>query len=148
MTTRLPPTDDAAVPADRRALMQGIRSKDTQPELVVRRVLHRLGFRYRLHRRGLPGTPDIVFANKQKAIFVHGCFWHRHPDCRSASTPKTRASFWVEKFAKNVERDIRKGAELEAIGWSVLIVWSCEIKDTIMLERRLVEFLADDAVME
>src|SRR4051812_5907882 len=100
--------------------MSKVRSGDTKPEMVVRRLLHGEGYRYRLHDRRLPGSPDIVFASRRKAIFVHGCFWHRHPGCRRATTPKTRTSFWEAKFAANVARDQRQLQSLDKLGWNVL----------------------------
>jgi DNA mismatch endonuclease (patch repair protein) len=124
--------------------MSRIGPKDTKPELTVRRLLHRLGYRYRLHRRDLPGTPDIVFVSRRKVIFVHGCFWHRHPGCKAASSPKTRTEFWERKFHDNVERDARKMAALRGLGWEPLVVWSCEIRDEKALEQKLVLFLDGD----
>lgn len=117
--------------------MARIGPKDTKPELIVRRLLHRMGRRFRLHRRDLPGTPDIVLPGPRKALFVHGCFWHRHPGCRKASTPKTRPAFWTDKFERNVERDSRKESELRAAGYDVLIVWECETRDAGALENKL-----------
>lgn len=108
--------------------MSRIRGRDTGPELRLRSLLHRAGFRFRLHPRNLPGRPDIVLPKHRTAIFVHGCFWHRHPGCRNATTPSTRPEFWKEKFESNVSRDARNRAELEAAGWSVLTVWECELK--------------------
>jgi len=121
--------------------MGRVRQKDTGPELAVRRLLHRLGYRYRLHRRDLPGTPDIVFSGRRKVVFVHGCFWHRHPGCRATTTPTTHAEFWSRKFEDNIARDARKLAALEAGGWSVLVVWSCETKTPEVLTKHLVSFL-------
>ncbi|WP_240532771.1 MAG: very short patch repair endonuclease [Nitratireductor rhodophyticola] len=108
--------------------MSRIRGKDTQPELLLRRLLHSAGFRFRLHVSGLPGKPDIVLRKHRTVIFVHGCFWHRHEGCAGATTPKTRAGFWQEKFRRTVERDRQKTIELERAGWRVLIVWECELK--------------------
>lgn len=131
---------DFLSPEARSALMSRIGPKNSKPEMIVRRLLHRLGYRYRLHRRDLPGTPDIVFPRRRKAIFVHGCFWHRHPDCKAASTPKTNIDFWLQKFERNVARDARNVAKLEAEGWSVLIVWSCETRNTTALASCLMDF--------
>lgn len=125
--------------------MKRVRRQDTGPELTVRRVLHGLGYRFRLHRRDLPGTPDIVFPRRQKAIFVHGCFWHRHHQCSAASTPKTRTDYWFAKFEDNVARDLRKTSELESAGWNVYVVWGCETKDTTSLAKQLEAFLEDPA---
>ena len=118
-------------------LMAGIRNRDTAPELAVRRIAHRMGLRFRLHRKDLPGRPDLVFPKYRLAVFVHGCFWHRHEGCRHASTPKSRIAFWTEKFAANVERDARQEATLRALGWRVLVIWQCETTDKAAVERRL-----------
>jgi DNA mismatch endonuclease, patch repair protein len=118
--------DAPPVTAQRSALMRKIRGKNSTPERIVRSALHKAGYRFRLHDDRLPGRPDIVLASRRLAIFVHGCFWHRHPGCRAASIPKTRTAFWQEKFARNVERDRRDVAALEAAGWHVYVVWECE----------------------
>lgn len=126
------------ISAERRsALMRRVRQRDTDPELVVRRVAHALGYRFRLHRRDLPGTPDLVFPRYRVALFVHGCFWHRHEGCPRATTPKSRRDYWLPKFAANVERDRRKEEALKSLGWRVLIFWECEINDANSLKRRL-----------
>lgn len=123
--------------------MRSNRSKDTGPELAVRRLLHGLGYRYRLHRRDLPGSPDIVFAARRKVVFVHGCFWHAHDDgvCRAASVPKTRSDFWRAKLSDNRERDSRHVAALEEGGWKVLIVWECWLRDVTKVATVLQTFL-------
>lgn len=121
--------------------MARVKGRDTKPELIVRRVAHALGHRFRLHRRDLPGTPDMVFPRLKKVIFVHGCFWHRHPGCSKASSPKTRAAFWQSKFDANVERDARSIRELRRAGWDVEVVWECETKDVDALESKLRRFL-------
>ena len=121
----------------RSELMASIRGRDTAPELAVRRIAHRMGLRFRLHRNDLPGRPDLVFSKHRLAVFVHGCFWHRHHGCRYASTPKSRIAFWTEKFAANVARDARQEAALRALGWRVLVVWQCESRDEGTVERRL-----------
>lgn len=105
--------------------MSGIRGKNTKPELVVRKHLHRAGLRFRLHAR-LPGRPDLVFPKYRAVVFVHGCFWHRHPGCRHAATPANNALFWQEKFEANVKRDVRVARQLQDAGWRVLVVWSCQ----------------------
>ena len=128
-------------PLTRSELMARVGPKDTTPELAIRRLLHRLGYRFQLHRHDLPGTPDIVFQGRRKVIFVHGCFWHRHPGCKAASTPKTRVDFWAQKFHENVARDARKTKTLEAEGWGVAIVWSCETKNIEPLASKLSAFL-------
>ena len=122
----------------RRRVMQAIRGKDTGPELAVRRIVHRLGYRYRLHKKGLPGKPDLVFARRKKVIFVHGCFWHAH-DCRFGRAPESRPDYWLPKLKRNKERDIENRAELESLGWQVLAVWECQIKEQD--ETELVDLL-------
>jgi DNA mismatch endonuclease (patch repair protein) len=119
----------------RRQLMARVKSRDTIPELKVRRLLHAMGYRFRLHRRDLPGTPDIVLGPKRKAIFVHGCFWHRHKGCRKTTTPTMRREFWLAKFNANVERDRRSMAELKKDGWDVLIIWECESTSDSLADR-------------
>ena len=121
--------------------MARIRARDTRPEVAVRRLLHSLGYRYRLHRSELPGTPDICFLGRKKAIFVHGCFWHRHEGCNRTSTPKTRTSFWEEKFQKNVVRDRVNMTDLAELGWDVIVVWECETRNVETLAPRLVGFI-------
>jgi len=118
--------------------MRGIRGKDTGPERSVRSAAHRLGLRFRLHVRELPGRPDLVFPRYRTVIFVHGCFWHRH-DCGLAATPKTRVEFWQKKFAANVSRDARKREDLERSGWRVVEIWECETHDAVALALRLSE---------
>lgn len=109
-------------------MMAGIRGKNTRPEMLLRRALHARGLRYRLHRSGLPGKPDLVFARYRAAIFVHGCFWHRHDGCRLATSPATRPEFWADKFAANVQRDGKNQSELIESGWRVAVVWECALK--------------------
>ena len=119
---------DVFTPEQRSAVMARVKGRNTGPELAVRRLLWRAGFRYRLHRRDLPGSPDLAFIGRKLAVFVHGCFWHRHAGCRAASIPATRAEFWAEKFAANVARDARVQAALRAAGWTVHVVWECETR--------------------
>lgn len=128
--------------AKRSANMAAIHSKDTGPEIEVRRILHSLGFRYRLHVRSLPGQPDLVFPSRRKVIFVHGCFWHRHAKCRYASLPKTRTEFWQRKFESNLVRDRKVKRELKRIGWEALTVWTCELKKSEKVTKRLIAFLS------
>lgn len=111
----------------RSRMMSNIRGKDTKPELTLRRALHARGFRYRLHIKGLPGHPDLVFPKHRSVVFVHGCFWHRHRGCPKATTPATRVEFWQKKFAGNTERDCRNIDQLRKAGWRVLVVWECEL---------------------
>ena len=121
----------------RSELMARIRTRDTVPELAVRRIAHRMSLRFRLQRKDLPGCPDLVFPKHRLAVFVHGCFWHRHEGCRYASTPKSRIDFWTEKFVANVVRDARQAAALRALGWRVLVIWQCETRDEAAVERKL-----------
>lgn len=133
------PWDD--VPASRRAVMRANRGKNTKPEVLVRQVLHRMGYRFRLHRRDLPGTPDIVLPARRKVIQVHGCFWHHHEGCPRATVPATRREYWLPKLLRNVDRDRRSDAALTAAGWSVLTVWECETRDQVSLATMLQTFL-------
>ena len=109
--------------------MSAIKSKNTKPEIKVRKVLHSMGYRFRLHSKDLPGSPDIVLPKYKTVIFVHGCFWHRHENCKYASTPKTRQEFWNKKFTENIKRDKLNQENLSSKGWKIIIVWECEIKD-------------------
>ena len=109
--------------------MSAIKSKNTKPEIKVRKVLHSMGYRFRLHSKDLPGSPDIVLPKYKTVIFVHGCFWHRHENCKYASTPKTRKEFWNKKFTENIKRDKLNQENLSSKGWKIIIVWECEIKD-------------------
>ena len=120
--------------------MARIRGVDTKPELWVRRALHAQGYRFRLHVRGLPGKPDIVFAKRRTAVFVHGCFWHRH-GCKKTTHPKSRQDYWQDKFATNVARDQRNAEALTADGWRIFVVWECEVERDQTLLDRLSEFL-------
>lgn len=117
---------DIVPPATRSAIMRAVRQKHTGPELRLRKALHALGYRYRLHPKHLPGRPDLAFPSRRAAIFVHGCFWHGH-DCRAGRRPSSRTEYWLPKIAENQRRDARKRAELEALGWRVLTVWECEL---------------------
>lgn len=131
------------ISAERRSWnMSRIRGRDTKPEVKVRSILHQLGFRFRLHRKDLPGKPDIVLPGRGAVIFVHGCFWHRHKGCAETTTPKTRTAFWKEKFAGNVERDIRAQRRLRRMGWRVKVIWECQTRDKDKLAGRLARFLA------
>lgn len=114
--------------ATRSKMMGKIKAKNTRPEIIVRKYLHANGYRFRLHRKDLPGNPDIVLSNLKTCIFVHGCFWHRHPNCKYATIPKTRPEFWQEKFENNVKRDLKGISRLQIEGWTVLIIWECELK--------------------
>ena len=127
-------------------IMSRIRSRDTTPELTVRSAVHKLGFRFRLHRRDLPGTPDLVFPGLRAVIFVHGCFWHHHPHCPRAFVPATRTKYWLAKFARSIERDADAAAALKAAGWKVLTVWKCELKRPNTTTRRIGKFLRNAAI--
>jgi DNA mismatch endonuclease (patch repair protein) len=135
---------DILTPEARSERMRRIGPKNTKPEMVVRRFLWRMGYRYRLHVRALPGRPDIALMGRRKAIFVHGCFWHGH-HCRAGRLPRSRAEFWRTKIEQNRERDDRKERQLCDAGWDVLTIWQCELRDRESLERRLVDFLSRSA---
>jgi len=123
--------------------MAAIKSKGMKPEMIVRSLVHGMGYRYRLHRKGLPGKPDLVFGPRRKVIFVHGCFWHQHddPDCKIARKPKSNTGYWDQKLARNVERDAQNVTRLEEAGWKVLTIWECQTKDQATLLSRLDDFL-------
>lgn len=132
---------DFLTPQKRSKLMANVRSKNTSTELAVCKIVNSLGFRFRLHRKELPGNPDLVFAPRKSVIFVHGCFWHRHNGCKYATMPKTNAKFWREKFEKNVLRDKQARRTLRKMGWAVLIVWQCELKRAEALKTKIKGFL-------
>jgi len=131
---------DTRTPEQRRRIMQSVGTRDTGPEMTVRRLLHGLGFRYRLHSKRLPGKPDIVFPVRKKAIFVHGCFWHGH-DCAKGQLPKSRREYWEPKLKTNIARDAAQVIALRALGWSALTVWQCETTVSRTLTKRLVRFI-------
>jgi DNA mismatch endonuclease (patch repair protein) len=133
---------EAPVTVQRSALMSKVRSKNSRPEIRVRRATHALGFRFRLHRRDLPGTPDLVFPKLRSIIFVHGCFWHRHRNCVRCTNPKTRTPFWETKFTQNVARDRRNISALRKMGWRVLVVWECEALNQKRLDYVLENFFS------
>ena len=136
---------DLFTPAQRSEVMSKIRDRHTKPELILRSALHRLGFRFNLNNRKLPGKPDIVLKKYRTAIFVHGCFWHCHADCKNSNIPKTNTPYWLEKLAKNVERDGENKRALESLGWNVLVVWECELqRDTIAAVERVVDRIYGD----
>ena len=132
----------------RSEMMAGIRGRDSAPERAVRRIAHRMGLRFRLYRKDLPGRPDLVFPKHRLAVFVHGCFWHRHEGCRYASTPKSRIAFWTEKFAANVARDARQEAALRALGWRAVVIWGCETRHEAAVERRLAGLIRSGSTAE
>ena len=122
---------DVLSPEQRKRNMSAIKGRDTKPEVLVRKLLHGLGYRFRIQRKDLPGKPDIVLPKHKTAIFINGCFWHRHAGCKYASTPSTNSEFWEKKFAANVKRDARNYAALREQGWNVLIIWECEVKEIL-----------------
>jgi len=134
---------DTLTPHERSTRMARVKGKDTRPELVVRRLVHALGYRYRLHGADLPGRPDMVFRRRRAVIFIHGCFWHRHPDpsCRLARLPKSRLDFWEPKLSRNRARDLDVEQRLNESGWRVLILWECELRDLAMVASRVRDFL-------
>lgn len=137
---------DTLTMAERSRVMGRVRSKDTKPEMIVRRLTHGMGYRYRLHDKKLPGCPDLVFRRRRKVIFVHGCFWHRHRNCALARLPKSRRDFWTPKLNANRKRDERNLRELAKAGWPALVIWECEIGDSDALARRIRDFLKDETV--
>ncbi|WP_121495730.1 very short patch repair endonuclease [Pseudomonas aeruginosa] len=132
---------DILTPQERSLMMGKIKGQNTKPELVVRSLCHAMGLRFRLHRKDLPGTPDLVFPKYQLCLFVHGCFWHRHPGCKYAYTPKTKLDFWLPKLQRNMERDKEKEDALRELGWQVEVVWECETKRPELLRLRLKDIL-------
>ncbi|MDO5464825.1 MAG: very short patch repair endonuclease [Akkermansia sp.] len=128
---------DVHTPEQRQRNMSAIKGKDTKPEIQVRKALHAQGYRFRLHRKDLPGKPDIILPKYKTVIFVNGCFWHRHPGCKYASTPSTNSDFWNAKFEENTARDKRNYAQLEELGWKVVVIWECEAKDIEKLIKKL-----------
>jgi DNA mismatch endonuclease (patch repair protein) len=121
--------------------MRAVKGRDTGPEMFVRRLVFGMGYRYRLHRKDLPGKPDLVFVARRKVVFVHGCFWHGHDCPRGARVPKQNAEYWMNKIARNKERDAAHLIALKALGWRSLIIWECELKESAKVERRLSQFL-------
>lgn len=126
--------------AARSAIMSRVNGKDTSPEIVVRKIAFNLGYRYRLHRRGLPGKPDLVFPRLNKAIFVHGCFWHQHT-CANGQPPSSNIPYWLPKLSRNVERDKRNSRELKRLGWMCLVIWECQLKNSARATARIKNFL-------
>ncbi|MHA7777098.1 very short patch repair endonuclease [Roseibium sp. M-1] len=134
---------DKLSPERRSKNMAAIRSKNMKPEMVVRQLVHSLGYRYRLHKKGLPGKPDLVFSPRNKVIFVHGCFWHQHddPNCLDGRLPKTRPEYWLPKLEKNINRDKTNLEQLTKLGWKSLVIWECETKDISALQQVITDFL-------
>ena len=134
---------DPLTPIERSERMSLIRSRDTRPELAVRRLVHALGYRYRLHVKDLPGCPDLVFKRKLKVIFVHGCFWHLHRNCKNNRPPKSKTEYWKPKLERNAARDKQAQRQLRRLGWRSLVVWECELKNLPRLTIKLITFLQD-----
>jgi DNA mismatch endonuclease (patch repair protein) len=132
---------DVLTSEQRKRLMSAIRTEHTSPELAVRRILHSLGYRFRLHRHDLPGKPDIVLSRYKTAIFVHGCFWHQHSRCNRAAVPTSNRKFWLAKLSGNAARDRRVARQLRQLGWKVFVIWGCELREVGRLERRIVRRL-------
>lgn len=121
--------------------MRKIRSKDTKPEMRIRKLLFGLGYRFRLHRKDLPGKPDIVFTGRKRVIFVHGCFWHQHQDCREGRLPGSRQEYWIPKLKNNISRDQKHTVELQKLGWKVLVIWECQVTNIDRTEDMMLKFL-------
>ncbi len=136
-----PKGSDVFTPQERARVMAAVKGKDTKPEMIVRRLAHALGYRFRLHRKDLPGKPDLVFPGRRKVIFVHGCFWHGHDCARGSRQPKQNADYWRNKIGRNVERDAASLQALSALGWQVRVIWECELKDREALSEQLKAFL-------
>jgi DNA mismatch endonuclease (patch repair protein) len=132
---------DTVTSEKRSEVMSKIRSKDTRPEMLIRKLIFSHGYRYRLHYKNLPGKPDIVFPSRKKVVFVHGCFWHQHNKCRDGKLPKSKLSYWKPKLEKNVFRDKDHQVKLKKLGWQYLIIWECELKDIVSLENKIINFL-------
>ena len=135
---------DSLSPEERSEIMARVRSKNSRPEMLVRKIVYAMGHRYRLHARTLPGCPDLVFRPKRKVIFVHGCFWHRHANCALARMPKSRLPFWTAKLEGNRKRDQRNKRALSREGWKVLTIWECQLRDVVRLESRIRRFLDEE----
>jgi DNA mismatch endonuclease (patch repair protein) len=127
----------------RSEIMAAVKARDTAPEIQLRRMIHAMGYRYRLHGKDLPGRPDLIFPARRKIIFVHGCFWHHHANCSGGRMPKTRADFWSTKLQRNVSRDEEVESSLRKLGWDVLVVWECELRGLDLVRERVVRFLGE-----
>lgn len=128
-------------PEDRSKVMRAVKSQNTGPEMIVRRLTHSIGYRYRLHRKDLPGKPDLVFPSRRKVIFVHGCFWHQHDCARGARLPKSHQEYWLPKLSRNKQRDAEHQATLRELGWDVLVIWECELKSLESVKSKINCFL-------
>ncbi|WP_459720892.1 very short patch repair endonuclease [Sideroxyarcus sp. TK5] len=136
---------DKLSPTERSRVMSAVRGKDTTPELIVRRLLHSMGFRFRLHRKDLPGKPDIVLPKYHACIFVHGCFWHQHPRCKRASRPTSHTVFWNAKLQGNADRDKKNYRALKRLGWRVMVIWECQTKNPRTLQDKIFHFLEEQS---
>ena len=134
---------DTLSPKERSERMSRIQNKDTNPEIIVRRLVHGMGFRYRLHRKDLPGQPDLTLPRWRAVIFVHGCFWHRHENCKLARLPKSKLNFWEAKLEKNRQRDKNNQDKLSQMGWRVLVIWECQLKEPRQVAKTIREFLME-----
>lgn len=132
---------DPLSPDERSERMGRVRQANTKPEMIVRRIVHGLGYRYGLHSRALPGCPDLVFRSRKKVILVHGCFWHQHDNCRQYRMPKSRLEFWLPKLEGNKRRDLENQRKLRDLGWKILVIWECQVKNETALIRRVRKFL-------
>ncbi|WCE06209.1 very short patch repair endonuclease [Pseudoxanthomonas sp. JBR18] len=132
---------DNVPPARRSEIMARVRSRDTKPEMIVRRLVYAMGYRYRLHAKDLPGKPDLVFRSRKKVVFIHGCFWHRHAKCALARLPKSRQGFWLPKLEANRQRDAKNESSLLDAGWDVLTIWECDLEDLAQIRTRIRGFL-------
>ncbi len=143
---------DTLSPEQRHRTMAAVKSKSTKPELAIRTLLHTSGFRFRLHRKDLPGNPDIVLPKYKTVIFVHGCFWHQHPGCKHAARPASNQEYWEKKLDRNINRDKRNLNDLGLLGWRVLVIWECETRDKAALVERMISFILgrtpDDEIEE
>jgi DNA mismatch endonuclease (patch repair protein) len=142
----LQPGMDMFSPAKRSWIMKQVQSQNTKPELLVRSIAHRLGYRFRLYRRDLPGAPDLVFPARSKVVFVHGCFWHGHPCRRGARLPKANADYWQGKISRNKKRDQQHRRKLRKLGWSTLVLWECQLRDQQKIAARLSRFLESSPI--
>jgi DNA mismatch endonuclease, patch repair protein len=134
---------DTLTPDERSERMSRIFGKNSSPEMKLRRMVHSSGFRYRLHVKNLPGKPDLVFPKRRAVLFMHGCFWHRHEGCKLARLPKSRVDFWTKKLEANRQRDMQNQGLLRKMGWRVLVVWECQLRDTVAVSQAVTEFLND-----
>ena len=139
---------DTFTPEERSEIMRRVKGRDTTPELAVRRLVHRLGYRFRLQRKDLPGSPDLAFPSRKKVIFVHGCFWHDHSGCKRARIPQANREYWQRKISRNSERDKESVRQLRMMGWATLVVWECQTHDLEKLAKRLVRFLGEKSTLK